>query len=95
MPMFKNKHMEDFLDLFRDFEVKKREIGPQKDSKITFRIPAAFSDAVKDMRNGQRLEEVIKKTKYGNQVNVHVNISMKKLLCLMIIKQLMIIAGSK
>ena len=68
MPKFKNKNMEDFLDLFRDFEVKKREIGPKKDSKITFRIPAALSDAVKEMRNGQTLQEMITKSRYSNQV---------------------------
>jgi hypothetical protein len=67
MPKFRDKNMEDYLELFRDFEVKKREIGPKKDTKITFRIPAALSDTVKEMRN-EELQEVIKKTKYSSKV---------------------------
>ncbi|XP_053399659.1 heat shock 70 kDa protein 12A-like [Mercenaria mercenaria] len=69
MPKFKDKHMEDYLDLFRDFEVKKREIGPKKDSKITFRIPTALADLVKEMKS-EPLSETIKKTKYSSQVKL-------------------------
>jgi hypothetical protein len=31
--------MDDFIDMFRDFEIKKREIAPGKTAKITLRIP--------------------------------------------------------
>ncbi|XP_053399657.1 heat shock 70 kDa protein 12A-like [Mercenaria mercenaria] len=69
MTKFKDMHMEDYIDLFRDFEVKKREIGPKKDTKVTFRMPTALADLVKDMRN-ETLQETIKKTKYSNQVKL-------------------------
>ncbi|XP_060607561.1 heat shock 70 kDa protein 12A-like [Ruditapes philippinarum] len=69
MPMFRDKNMEDYLELFRDFEVKKREIGPKKDTKITFRIPAALSDTVMEMRD-EPLQHVIKKTEFSSKVKL-------------------------
>ncbi|XP_060594200.1 heat shock 70 kDa protein 12A-like isoform X2 [Ruditapes philippinarum] len=69
MAKFKDKHMEDFIDLFRDFEVKKREIRPDKDSKVTFRIPTVFADLVKEVK-GETLQDSISKMAYANQVKL-------------------------
>lgn len=67
MSKFKGKYLEDFLEIFRDFEVKKRDIGPDKDSKVTFRVPTALADLVKEIR-GQPFAETIQKSKYASQV---------------------------
>lgn len=67
MSRFKDKHMEDFLDIFRDFELKKREIDPNKDNQVTIRIPTALADLVKEMRR-ETLQETIKKTAYATKV---------------------------
>jgi hypothetical protein len=67
MSRFKDKHMEDFLDIFRDFELKKREIDPNKDNQVTIRIPTALADLVKEMRR-ETLQETIKKTAYASKV---------------------------
>lgn len=69
MSKFKGKFLEDFLDIFRDFEVKKRDIGPDKDAKVTFRVPTALADLVKEI-SGQPFSETIQKSKYASTVKL-------------------------
>ncbi|XP_060551251.1 heat shock 70 kDa protein 12B-like [Ruditapes philippinarum] len=45
---FKEEHMDDYIDLLRTFEVKKRETSPGQSDKVTFRIPPSFADTIKD-----------------------------------------------
>ncbi|KAL4230424.1 Heat shock 70 kDa protein 12A [Mactra antiquata] len=67
MDEFKKKHMEDYIDLFRDFEIKKRAVGPDRDSKVTFKMPVALLTMVQQIRN-KTLDETIKNTKYASDV---------------------------
>ncbi|KAL4230425.1 Heat shock 70 kDa protein 12A [Mactra antiquata] len=67
MDKFKEEHMEDYIDLFRDFEIKKRAIGPDGDSKVTFKMPVALLTMVQQIRN-KTLDEAIKNTKYASDV---------------------------
>ena len=52
MRQFKDNHRDDYLDLLRDFEVKKRSIKPDIDDKITFKIPIALHETYRVI-NGQ------------------------------------------
>ncbi|XP_060589195.1 heat shock 70 kDa protein 12A-like [Ruditapes philippinarum] len=45
---FKKEHMDDYIDLLRTFEVKKREISPGQSDRVTFRIPPSLADTIKD-----------------------------------------------
>ena len=45
---FQRDHTDDYLDLFREFEIKKRDITPDKGSKITFKQPSSIKDLFQD-----------------------------------------------
>ena len=68
MKKFQDKHMEDYLDIFRDFEVKKRDIGPSKAEKITFRLPVSLTDLFYES-TGEKLKDVIPQTSYGDKLS--------------------------
>jgi hypothetical protein len=40
--------MDDYIDLLRTFEVKKRDASLGQSDKVTFRIPPSFADTIKD-----------------------------------------------
>ena len=46
---FEEKHRDDFFELLRDFEVKKKTIKPQMDDKITFKIPIALHETYREV----------------------------------------------
>ena len=64
---FQDKHMEDYLDIFRDFEVKKRDIGPNKDGRITFRLPVNLTDLFYES-TGEKLKDVIPQTSFREKL---------------------------
>ena len=64
---FQDKHMEDYLDIFRDFEVKKRDIGPYKDGKITFRLPVSLTELFYET-TGEKLKDVIPQTTFRDKL---------------------------
>ena len=47
---FINKHRDDYIDLLREFEVKKRTITPEMDQKITFKLPIALHEIFRELR---------------------------------------------
>ena len=47
---FINKHRDDYIDLLREFEVKKRTITPEMDQKITFKLPITLHEIFREMR---------------------------------------------
>lgn len=55
--------MDDYIDLLKDFEVKKKELLKVKRSKIMFRIPSAIVEIVKET-TGQDLSACIQVSKY-------------------------------
>ncbi|XP_060559749.1 heat shock 70 kDa protein 12A-like [Ruditapes philippinarum] len=61
--------MEDYLDLMRCFEVKKREIKASSDRQVTIKIPAALIDQTKEL-TGKTVREKIQYTKYKDQVEL-------------------------
>lgn len=67
---FKEKKLEDYVDMFRDFELKKRTVGPDSDDKVTIRMPIALPTLVKDERH-HSLEEIVKTTKHDGKVSAN------------------------
>ena len=51
--MFTNvrEHRDDYLDLLRDFEVKKTGFSPDMDTKVTFKVSISMHDACQRVRD--------------------------------------------
>lgn len=69
MKRFISKNMEDYINIFRDFEIKKRDLTPSKTEKITFRIPSALSDSFLET-TGETLKEAVSQTTYAGKVTL-------------------------
>ncbi|WAQ94596.1 HS12B-like protein [Mya arenaria] len=61
----KRKHLDDFIDLFRRFENKKRSISPDKDSKTVIPLPLSLCSLIEN-RQGRALCDIIKNTSYAS-----------------------------
>ena len=48
MSRFKEEHKDDFIDLMREFEVKKRTVEPDMESKVTIKIPISMHELYRD-----------------------------------------------
>ncbi|XP_021376566.1 heat shock 70 kDa protein 12B-like isoform X2 [Mizuhopecten yessoensis] len=71
MKKFKNNCMEDYIDIFREFETKKRSVTEDSVSKVSMTMPVTLSDLVKrSSTKGKKviLKEVVENSKYGNEV---------------------------
>ncbi|XP_045204275.2 heat shock 70 kDa protein 12A-like [Mercenaria mercenaria] len=66
---FKQHHMEDYIDIFRDFEIKKRETAPSKDSKITIRVPVSLVEMAKKT-NGKPMKQSISKSMFKEKLSL-------------------------
>lgn len=64
---FKREHMDDFIDLFRTFEIKKREILPTTSRKVTFRLPPSLTETVLK-EAGNSFEKAVLHSKYNDNV---------------------------
>ncbi|KAL3879590.1 hypothetical protein ACJMK2_031879 [Sinanodonta woodiana] len=67
---FQVENKEDYLDMFRDFETKKREIAPDKDTKVTIRLPSSLKE-IFETEYGEDLRTAIMQTKYANEVSLN------------------------
>ncbi|XP_060594731.1 heat shock 70 kDa protein 12A-like [Ruditapes philippinarum] len=66
---FQEKHMEDYLEIFRDFEIKKRDIGPSRSGKITIRMPISLMELFEQYTD-ETLKEAIPQTIFANQISI-------------------------
>lgn len=66
---FKDSHMEDYIELFRNFEIKKRETSLNNNAKVTLRLPLSFFETVTKI-SSRTLQECIIKTKYREMLTV-------------------------
>ncbi|KAH3833639.1 gamma-aminobutyric acid receptor subunit alpha-6-like isoform X2 [Dreissena polymorpha] len=57
---FKDESMEDYIELLRDFEIKKRALDNTKEGKVTIKIPVSLSDLAKDV-TGMLLQDTLQK----------------------------------
>lgn len=67
MLQFRDQYFEDYIDLFRDFEVKKMEIDRKDAAVVKIRMPLALTDLVKDRRS-INLQDAIAQTEYSSKV---------------------------
>jgi len=58
---FKTEHRDAYLDIFREFEIKKRTITPDLDHKVTFKIPIAMNELYQEFK-GLSLKESARQT---------------------------------
>ncbi|KAK3578319.1 hypothetical protein CHS0354_004229 [Potamilus streckersoni] len=66
---FQLESKEDYLDIFRDFEIKKRDIAPDNENKVTVRLPSSLKEIFED-ESGEDLHTAIKQTRYANEVSL-------------------------
>jgi hypothetical protein len=76
METFTNEHMDDYLDLQREFDVKKRGITPSQTGKIKVKVPVALSDIFKNVHG----KTVMDKVKLDKDLNGKVNFMADKVL---------------
>lgn len=70
MENFRRDQKYDYLDLFRDFEVKKRIIKPKSDDKLTLKYPISLSEIYKQLNHSQIKDDLDKKVKYKDQITL-------------------------
>lgn len=58
MARFQNDHKDDYIDLLREFEVKKRNVQPDTEGKITFKIPITLHELYRDVNNEEIREAI-------------------------------------
>ncbi|KAL3879593.1 hypothetical protein ACJMK2_031882 [Sinanodonta woodiana] len=66
---FQVENKEDYIDMFRDFEIKKRDIAPDNDNKVTIRLPSSLKEIFED-ESGEDLRKAIMQTKYATEVSL-------------------------
>ena len=59
----------DFLEIFRDFEVKKRTIHDNMDGKITIKIPAVLNETFQAFNKGKTIKEKNKSHKFAQDIS--------------------------
>ena len=66
---FLKKETEDWIDLGRTFELKKKTVDPRKDNRINMKLPLSMINLFKEMK-GHALEDVIPETKYASDIEL-------------------------
>ena len=66
---FQKDHTDDYLDLFREFEIKKRDITPDKGSKITLKLPSSIRDIFEEETDND-LKQAIAQTSFSGSMTV-------------------------
>ena len=59
MDEFKNSSADDYLDLLRDFEIKKRKIAANTDHEVKIRLPKTFREVVKRVTGKTVAENIV------------------------------------
>ncbi|KAL3879866.1 hypothetical protein ACJMK2_032143 [Sinanodonta woodiana] len=65
---FQVENKEEYLDIFREFEIRKRDIAPDNDNKVTIRLPSSLTEIFEET-SGADLRKAIMQTKYANEVS--------------------------
>ncbi|XP_052271902.1 heat shock 70 kDa protein 12A-like [Dreissena polymorpha] len=66
---FKEEHMEDYLDLMRDFEMKKRSTRLSSKGRVTIKIPLTLMDLISDIK-GRSLKQIVSMSQYANKAEL-------------------------
>lgn len=67
MDDLKTKELEDYIDLFQEFETKKRSIRTNQANKVVITLPVSLTDLVKDKH--EKFENALGKSRYKDCVN--------------------------
>ncbi|XP_052283210.1 heat shock 70 kDa protein 12A-like isoform X3 [Dreissena polymorpha] len=68
MQRFKDENMEDYLELLRDFEIKKRDIAVGSKTKVTIKVPSTLFNLVEEMTH-MSMQDKLTSSDYGKQVS--------------------------
>ncbi|KAH3837772.1 heat shock 70 kDa protein 12B-like [Dreissena polymorpha] len=66
---FHEKHQDDYIDLMRAFEVRKRSIQPTSEDRITFKIPISLHELYREMTGGEMRDAVKNNQKLNGKVS--------------------------
>lgn len=69
MDRFKKEHRDCYLDIFREFEVKKRTITPDLDGKVTFKIPISLNDIYQDIHGASMKDSISSEMKKSGKLS--------------------------
>ena len=69
MKRFRKKHKDDFLDLQREFEVKKRAIKPDLKLKVKLKIPVSLCEMYKRVNSESIMERIERDQDLNGKVN--------------------------
>ncbi|KAH3788755.1 hypothetical protein DPMN_166903 [Dreissena polymorpha] len=64
---FKDDHMEDYIDLLRDFEIKKRATNSSSEGLVTIKLPLALLELV-DESKGLSMKRIVQSSRYADKV---------------------------
>nr|XP_034302784.1 heat shock 70 kDa protein 12A isoform X1 [Crassostrea gigas] len=68
MEAFSSDNKYDFLDLMRDFEIKKRTISPDLNDKVTIKVPISLSETFRKKNPGINITDVTLNSEYREQL---------------------------
>ena len=68
---FKTEEPDDWIELGRTFEQKKKTIDPDRDNRIIIRIPRSLTELYEDENDGETLEEAIAESEFSSDVELN------------------------
>ena len=68
MTRFRNEHKDDFIDLMRKFEVKKRSVEPDMSSKVTIKIPISVHELYREINDSEIRDSLRKNPKLNEKI---------------------------
>ncbi|KAH3897100.1 heat shock 70 kDa protein 12A-like [Dreissena polymorpha] len=69
MKVLKENHMDDFIELLRSFEIKKRECKPSASGSVVLRFPTTLNEVV-NVVTRKSFQEQIERSPFKNQVQL-------------------------
>lgn len=69
---FKDEFQADNLDIQREFEIKKKKVKPESNSKIVFKLPFSLQSTFEE-ETGEKLKEVIQQMQYARKMTLQTN----------------------
>lgn len=69
MKKLEKEHMDDFIDLFREFETKKRAIYQDKPAKVSITMPVSLIDIVKKDKEKTSMANAVMSSPFGEHVS--------------------------
>ncbi|XP_060070185.1 heat shock 70 kDa protein 12A-like [Ylistrum balloti] len=68
MKKLQDESMEDFIDLFREFETKKRAIYEDKPTKLSITVPVTLVDIVRRDKTRRKMEDAVKSSPFSEDI---------------------------